>query len=105
MALLVGCLYWVCAQFGLAFPTDKTQLVTLLWLPMGIALVACGWSSWTVIGIVPAVMAVEIGLKLPLWAAVGIAAGSTLAPWLASRWLLRVGVSASGLEPVQALHC
>jgi PAS domain S-box-containing protein len=98
-AVLVGALYWICAKFGLAFPTDESRIVTLLWLPMGIALVACGWSSWMVLGILPGVMAVELGLKLPVWAAIGISAGSTLAPWLASRWLLRVGVSASGLEP------
>ncbi|HUG26492.1 MAG TPA: EAL domain-containing protein [Albitalea sp.] len=84
----VALAYYLAGQLSLAVPPLGTH-VNLLWLPTGIALaVLLRWG----LGMWPAVaagaLAITLGIDLPAWLGVALAAGHTAGP-LAAAWGLR----------------
>jgi PAS domain S-box-containing protein len=92
----IGLLYLAFAEVGLAFPTDQNKIIALLWLPIGVAIVACGWSHWAVLPVALAVLIVELRLGLGWGPSLALMVSNTLAPWLAAQWLKRLGVTEHG---------
>ncbi len=84
----VVCLaYYLSARLGLMGPY-KESIVTLLWLPTGIAVGAIiRWGYISLPAIFLAVTLVELSLDLPLSTSLGMACGNTLAPFITARLL------------------
>lgn len=66
----------------------KESIVTLLWLPTGIAVGAIiRWGCISLPAIFVAVTLVELSLNLPLSTSLSMACGNTLAPWITAYFL------------------
>lgn len=79
--------YYLTARLGLMGPY-KESIVTLLWLPTGIAVGAIiRWGYISLPAIFVAVTLVELSLDLPLSTSLGMACGNTLAPFITARLL------------------
>ncbi|MES2501953.1 MAG: EAL domain-containing protein [Pseudomonadota bacterium] len=86
--LLVVLAYFVTAKLGLMVPY-KESIVTLIWLPTGIATGAImRWGKIALPAIFIAAFFVEISVDLPISTSIGIACGNTLAPFF-SAYLLQ----------------
>ena len=84
---LVGLAYYLSARLGLMGPY-KESIVTLLWLPTGIAVGAIiRWGYISLPAIFVAATCVELYLGLPVATALGMACGNTLAPLLTAHLL------------------
>ncbi len=80
--LLVALAYFVTAKLGLMVPY-KESIVTLIWLPTGIAVGAImRWGKLTLPAIFLAAFFVELSVGLPFLTSIGVAIGNTLAPFL-----------------------
>jgi len=91
-ALLVALACYLGGRLGLAIPRLDGQ-VSLMWPPSGIALAALlrwGLGMWPAVG--AGALFVALGLGLPGWAALALAAGSATAPTLAAWALRRLGL-------------
>lgn len=92
--LLLGLAYFVTGWLGLKIPYVGTH-ITLVWLPTGIAVAALlRWKRQVWPGIYLGALFVNLATGSPLAVAAGIAVGNTLGPYLASRWLTRIGFHA-----------
>jgi diguanylate cyclase (GGDEF)-like protein/PAS domain S-box-containing protein len=79
---VVGLAYYLSARLGLMGPY-KESIVTLLWLPTGVAVGAIiRWGYISLPAIFVAATLVELSLNLPMTTSVGMASGNTLAPLL-----------------------
>ncbi len=79
--------YYLTARLGLMGPY-KESIVTLLWLPTGIAVGAIiRWGYISLPAIFLAVTLVELSLGLPLSTSLGMACGNTLAPFITAHLL------------------
>lgn len=79
---IVGLAYYLSARLGLMGPY-KESIVTLLWLPTGIAVGAIiRWGYISLPAIFVAATFVELSLNLPIATSLGMASGNTLAPLL-----------------------
>lgn len=79
--------YYLSARLGLMGPY-KESIVTLLWLPTGIAVGAIiRWGYISLPAIFLAATLVELSLDLPLSTSLGMACGNTLAPLLTAHLL------------------
>jgi diguanylate cyclase (GGDEF)-like protein/PAS domain S-box-containing protein len=86
---IVGLAYYLSARIGLMGPY-KESIVTLLWLPTGIAVGAIiRWGNISLPAIFVAATFVELSLNLPISTSLGMAAGNTLAPLLTAHLLKR----------------
>ena len=84
---LVGLAYYLSARLGLMGPY-KESIVTLLWLPTGIAVGAIiRWGNISLPAIFVAATFAELSLNLPISTALSIACGNTLAPLLTAHLL------------------
>ncbi len=84
---IVGLAYYVSARIGLMGPY-KESIVTLLWLPTGIAVGAIlRWGNISLPAIFLAATFVELSLNLPVTTSLGMASGNTLAPLLTAHLL------------------
>lgn len=89
--IAVGLVYYLSAQLGLMGPY-KESIVTLLWLPTGIAVGAIlRWGYVSLPAIFVAAALVELSLQLPLATSLGMASGNTLAPLLTAFLLKKSG--------------
>ncbi len=80
--LLVALAYFVTAKLGLMVPY-KESIVTLIWLPTGIAVGAImRWGKLTLPATFLAAFFVELSVGLPFLTSIGVAIGNTLAPFL-----------------------
>lgn len=80
--LLVAFAYFLTAKLGLMVPY-KESIVTLIWLPSGIAAGAImRWGKIALPAIFLAAFLVEISLGLSISSSAGIASGNTLAPFI-----------------------
>jgi diguanylate cyclase (GGDEF)-like protein/PAS domain S-box-containing protein len=85
--LLVGIAYFVTAKLGLLVPY-KESVATLMWLPTGIAVGAImRWGHMSTVPVLIAATLVELSLGLPIYTAVVMGIGNTLAPLLSARLL------------------
>ncbi len=85
--IIVALVYYFSARLGLMGPY-KESIVTLLWLPTGIAVGAIiRWGYISLPAIFVAVTLVESSLGLPLSACLGMACGNTLAPLITAYFL------------------
>lgn len=81
--------YYLSARLGLMGPY-KESIVTLLWLPTGIAVGAIiRWGYISLPAIFVAATFVELSLDLPLSTSLGMACGNTLAPMITAYLLKR----------------
>lgn len=86
---IVGLAYYLSARIGLMGPY-KESIVTLLWLPTGIAVGAIiRWGNISLPAIFVAATFVELSLNLPISTSLGMAGGNTLAPLLTAHLLKR----------------
>jgi len=86
---IVGLAYYLSARIGLMGPY-KESIVTLLWLPTGIAVGAIiRWGNISLPAIFVAATFVELSLNLPISTSLGMAGGNTLAPLLTAYLLKR----------------
>lgn len=86
---IVALAYYFSARLGLMGPY-KESIVTLLWLPTGIAVGAIiRWGAISLPAIFVAATLVELSLNLPLSTSLGMAVGNTLAPWVTGHFLKR----------------
>lgn len=84
---IVGLAYYLSARLGLMGPY-KESIVTLLWLPTGIAVGAIiRWGYVSLPAIFLAATFVELSLSLPVSTSLGMACGNTLAPLLTAHLL------------------
>jgi diguanylate cyclase (GGDEF)-like protein/PAS domain S-box-containing protein len=84
---IVGLAYYLSARIGLMGPY-KESIVTLLWLPTGIAVGAIiRWGNISLPAIFVAATFVELSLNLPISTSLGMAGGNTLAPLLTAHLL------------------
>jgi len=84
---IVGLAYYLTARLGLMGPY-KESIVTLLWLPTGIAVGAIiRWGYISLPAIFIAATFVELYLGLPIIVSLGMACGNTLAPLLTAHLL------------------
>jgi diguanylate cyclase (GGDEF)-like protein/PAS domain S-box-containing protein len=84
---IVGLAYYFSARLGLMGPY-KESIVTLLWLPTGIAVGAIlRWGYISLPAIFLAATFVELSLNLPVSTSLGMATGNTLAPLLTAHLL------------------
>ncbi|HEY9210672.1 MAG TPA: EAL domain-containing protein [Methylotenera sp.] len=84
---IVGLAYYLSARIGLMGPY-KESIVTLLWLPTGIAVGAIiRWGYISLPAIFLAATFVELSLNLPISTSLGMACGNTLAPLLTAHLL------------------
>lgn len=84
---LVAVAYFITAQLGLMVPY-KESVVTLMWLPTGIAVGAImRWGKACLIAIFLSAVAVELSAGLPLVTSVSVALTNTLAPLLTATLL------------------
>ena len=82
--LLVVFAYFITAKLGLLIPY-KASIVTLVWVPTGIALAAVmRWGNITLTVIFLASVLVEMSVGIPLPGALFIGAGYTLAPFISA---------------------
>ena len=89
--LVLGAAYVATGWLGLSIPYAG-RYITLVWIPAGIALAALlrwGPASWPAVTVAALLVNLSAGAPWPL--AAGIAAGNTIGPWMAARWLVRVG--------------
>ena len=85
---IVALAYYVAGRLGLALPYIKSN-VSLIWLPSGIAVAALlRWGSSMTVGIFIAAFFLNSWIGLSAGAAVSIAIGNALGPFL-SCWILR----------------
>ncbi len=85
--ILVGLAYFLSAKLGLMGPY-KESIVTLLWLPTGIAVGAIiRWGYVSLPAVFVAATFVELSLGLPTSTSLGMACGNTLAPLLTAHLL------------------
>ncbi len=83
--------YFITGWLGLKMPFTGAH-ITLIWLPTGIAVAALlRWGRPVWPGICLGAFLVNLSIGSPVLLAIGIAAGNTLGPLLASRWLERSG--------------
>ncbi|MES2499861.1 MAG: EAL domain-containing protein [Pseudomonadota bacterium] len=86
--LLVGLAYFVTARLGLMVPY-KESIVTLMWLPTGIAVGAVmRWGNLSLLAIFLSATLVELSIGISLITSLSIAFGNTLAP-LITAFLLK----------------
>lgn len=79
---LVVLAYFVTAKLGLMVPY-KESIVTLIWLPTGIATGAImRWGKISLPAIFTAAVFVELSVGLSFYTSIGIACGNTLAPFI-----------------------
>ncbi len=79
--------YYLTAKLGLMVPY-KESIVTLIWLPTGIAVGAImRWGKIALPAIFIAAFLVELSVDLSVSTSIGIACGNTLAPFIAARLL------------------
>ncbi len=84
---IVGLAYYLSARLGLMGPY-KESIVTLLWLPTGIAVGAIiRWGYISLPAVFVAATLVELSLNLPVSTSLGMACGNTLAPLLTAHLL------------------
>lgn len=80
--LLVALAYFITAKLGLMVPY-KESIVTLIWLPSGIAVGAImRWGKISLPAIFIAAGLVEYSIGLPVYTSIGIACGNTLASFI-----------------------
>jgi len=92
--LLLALAYFITGWIGLQIPYIGTH-ITLVWLPTGIAVAALlRWGPQVWPGIYLGSFLVNFATGVPWPVAAGIAVGNTLGPYLASRWLERIGFHA-----------
>ncbi|MED5619178.1 bifunctional diguanylate cyclase/phosphodiesterase [Ideonella sp. BN130291] len=92
--LLVALAYFLTGRLALMFP-HVGPLVSLLWAPAGIALAALlRWGRGQAAAIAIGAFAVNLAAGAQPPVALAIAAGNTLAPWLAAEWLQQRGFGA-----------
>jgi len=85
--IIVGLAYYLTARLGLMGPY-KESIVTLLWLPTGIAVGAIiRWGYISLPAVFVAATFVEMYLGLPMAVSLGMACGNTLAPLLTAHLL------------------
>ena len=81
---LIALAYFVTAKLGLMVPY-KESIVTLIWLPTGIAVGAImRWGKISLPAIFIAATLVELSVGLPFFTSIGIACGNTVAPFVAA---------------------
>jgi len=96
LRLLVAALgYYLAARLGLLIPYIGSH-VSLIWLPTGIALAAyLRWGTSMAPAVLLAAFLINYQIGTPAWAALGIAAGNALGPWLSAQLLGRLGFDAA----------
>jgi PAS domain S-box-containing protein len=92
---LLALAYFITGWLGLKMPFTGTH-ITLVWLPTGIAVAALlRWGRPVWPGICLGAFLVNLTIGSSVLLAAGIAAGNTLGPLLAARWLERSGFHAA----------
>jgi len=87
--------YYLAARLGLLIPYIGSH-VSLIWLPTGIALAAyLRWGTSMAPAVLLAAFLINYQIGTPAWAALGIAAGNALGPWLSAQLLGRLGFDAA----------
>jgi diguanylate cyclase (GGDEF)-like protein/PAS domain S-box-containing protein len=95
--LIIASAYYIGGRLGLAIPYVGS-LITLFWLPTGIAVAALmrwGWRCWP--GVYLGAFLVNFSISSSCSVSLGIAIGNTLAPLLAA-WLLRFSGFNAGFD-------
>ena len=93
--LVVGFAYFITAKLGLTVPY-KASIVTLVWVPTGIALAAIiRWGNKSLVAIYLASLLVNVSSGLPLTAALLIGIGNTSAPYFSALILKRFNFNLS----------